>query len=59
MIQKFINKQLEVVIKKLQPKNEVGNTLIESEPVTASANTFKYTYRTLHVALEYAIKVGI
>jgi integrase len=59
MIQKFINDQSEVVVKTLKHILEIGSGEPEIEEITAAPNTVKYTFRTLHSALEYAIKVGI
>lgn len=59
MIQSFIDDQSSVVVKKVKHAPEVGDGDPEIEEVTAAPNTVKYTLRTLHSALEYAIKSGV
>lgn len=60
-IQKFINEQSEVVVRTVKHEIEAvdGSKKIEFEEIKAAPKTVKYTYRTLHAALEYAIKAGI
>lgn len=59
MIQRFIDAQSEVIVKKVKHAPEVGDGEPTVKDVCAAPNTVKYILRTLHSALEYAIKSGI
>lgn len=58
MIQSFIDGQSEVVVKKKVRKSDIGEEEI-TEEIKAAPNTIRYILRTLHSALQYAIKAGI
>lgn len=51
MIQDFIDKQTNVIVKRVKHKPEVGSGEPIIEEVKAAPNTVKYTLRTLHSAL--------